>query len=201
MIGLFSMTYLGPISWYAKLLSCERVVLEEHESWQKQSYRSRCYIDSPNGTLMLNIPVRRIGSEKTSDSILISYYENWSSQHWKAILTAYHSSPFFEILGPELEAHFQRPIEKLIDWNKQLLELMLNWLQIIVPIEVSKVWEANPMDKEDYREIFHPKRPIIKHFDPYFQIFGSKFGFRPNLSIIDLLFNEGAVAYDYLKQL
>ncbi len=201
MTGLFSMTYLGPVAWYARLLSCDRVVLEACESWQKQTYRNRCYIDSPNGALMLNVPVQHTGQKKTAGHTLVSLENNWPARHWQAIQTTYNSSPFFEILGPELRPFYRNIPSRLFDWNLQLLRLMLNWLQVEIPVEVSDVWEASLAGKEDYRESFHPKREEYTELPVYPQVFQSKFGFRPNLSIIDLLFNEGPAAYDYLKQL
>ncbi len=56
----------------------------------------------------------------------------------------------------------------------------------------------------DYREILHPKRPdtVLKDLGlekPYYQVFAQKYGFIPNLSIMDLLFNEGPDSILYLK--
>jgi len=200
MTGLFSMTYLGPIAWYARLLSCDAIFLEACESWQKQSYRNRCYIDSPNGALMLNIPVQHTGGKQHSGDVKVSLRENWPARHWQAIKTTYNSSPFFEVLGPELEPYYHKPINNLWDWNLQLLKLMLNWLQVELTIKTTKHWEVQPGGKQDFRESFHPKHPTL-NFPSYPQVFDTKFGFRSNLSIIDLMFNEGPAAYDYLKQL
>lgn len=58
----------------------------------------------------------------------------------------------------------------------------------------------------DLREVIHPKRPATILQDlglarPYWQVFSPKHGFIPNLSIMDLLFNEGPDSISYLKKL
>lgn len=130
-------------------------------------------------------------------TVEISYETAWQNTHWQAIKTAYGSSPFFEVLGPELEPFFQNEINRLIDWNTELLKLMLNWLQVSPNLSFTENWHSD-LDN-DFRESFHPKRKTAENFEPYPQVFTDEHGFIPNLSVIDLLFNEGPAAFDYLK--
>lgn len=195
--GVFSSAYLAPLTYYKALLSCDRVLLEKHDSWQKQTYRNRCYIDGPNGVLMLNFPVSH-HEKTTTETIQISDSEKWQSRHWEAIKTSYGSSPFFEVLGPELEPFYHKEYSSLFNWNLDLLKLTLDWLQVSLEIDYTQEW----YDKydNDYREVFHPKKPIDVDLRPYPQVFEAKNGFLPNLSILDLMFNEGPAAYSYLTQ-
>src|SRR5690606_32909922 len=119
MTGQFSTAYLPPLSWWQKALQYNELRLEQHESWQKQTYRNRCYILGPNGRQMLNIPILHNEHKASIGTIEISYVENWQHIHWQALKTAYGSAPFFEILGPELEEFYQRKITRLFDWNQQ----------------------------------------------------------------------------------
>ena len=53
----------------------------------------------------------------------------------------------------------------------------------------------------DYRDVIRPKHPLPDPSfvpRPYYQVYKQKFGFLPNLSILDLLFNEGNEAVLYL---
>ncbi len=198
MTGHFSTAYLPPIDWFRSVLKYNTICLEQHESWQKQTYRNRCYILGPNGVQMLNIPILHNEHKDVMGTVEISYAENWQRTHWQAIKTAYGSSPFFEILGPELEEFYTKKITRLFDWNLELIKLMLNWLDVDKHISLSSGW--NPTVENDYREDFHPKRKSTSDFAPYPQVFTSDDNFAPNLSIIDLLFNEGPAAFDYLKE-
>jgi hypothetical protein len=54
-------------------------------------------------------------------------------------------------------------------------------------------------DKVDYRGLVNGKKDLSQ-FDSYTQVFGDKHGYLNNLSIVDLLFNEGRYALDYLKK-
>jgi hypothetical protein len=51
----------------------------------------------------------------------------------------------------------------------------------------------------DIRYLANGKKDVSS-FKPYTQVFGEKHGFINNLSILDLLFNEGRFALDYLKE-
>lgn len=198
MPGIFSTAYLPPIAWFKKALVQPALCLEQHESWQKQTYRNRCYILGPNGVQMLNIPILHNQHKNVLGTVEISYAENWQRTHWQAIKTAYGSAPFFEILGPELEALYHQNIIRLFDWNLQLIKLMLDWLVVEKDMVLTTSWQ--PEVENDFREAFHPKRKGSEVLAPYPQVFGTAAGFEPNLSIIDLLFNEGPAAFDYLKE-
>lgn len=197
MTGHFSTAYLPPISYFKALLRFDAIQVEAWESWQKQSYRSRNYIYGPHGTMMLNIPIKHNENKSRMGTVEISYETAWQNTHWQAIKTAYGSSPFFEVLGPELEPFYQKEINRLIDWNTELLKLMLNWLQVSPNLSFTENW--HPDLDNDFRESFHPKRKTAENFEPYPQVFTDEHGFIPNLSVIDLLFNEGPAAFDYLK--
>lgn len=197
MTGHFSTAYLPPISYFKSLLRFDAIQVEAWESWQKQSYRSRSYIYGPHGAMMLNIPIKHNEKKSRMGTVEISYETAWQNTHWQAIKTAYGSSPFFEVLGPELEPFYQKEINRLIDWNTELLKLMLNWLQMSPNLSFTENW--HPDVDNDFRESFHPKRKVNGNFDPYPQVFTDEHGFIPNLSVIDLLFNEGPAAFDYLK--
>jgi len=197
MTAHFGTAYLPPISYFRALAGFDQIKLEAWESWQKQSYRSRSYIYGPHGSMMLNIPIKHNENKERMGTVEISYDTPWQNTHWQAIKTAYGSAPFFEVLGPELEPFYQKEINRLIDWNTELLNLLLSWLQVAPAISFTQDW--HPEVQNDFRESFHPKRKGSEIFEPYPQVFADEHGFLPNLSVLDLLFNEGPAAFDYLK--
>lgn len=197
MTAHFSTAYLPPISYFKALVRFDGIELEAYESWQKQSYRNRTYIYGPHGAMMLNIPIKNNENKSLMGTVEISYETAWQNTHWQAIKTAYGSAPFFEVLGPDLEAFYKKPLNRLMDWNTELLNLILDWLQISPKVALSESWQ--PEVKNDFREAFHPKRKDQTEFKTYPQVFSDEYGFIENLSVLDLLFNEGPAAFDYLK--
>lgn len=194
---ILSTAYLPPIQYFTKFFLGEDVVFDYHETFLKQSYRNRCTILGGNGLLDLTIPVVKPNgnSTKTKD-ILIDYATNWQHIHWKAIVSAYNQSPFFEVLGHEFEPYFNKRIKYLTDWNEQLLGQISNSLDIAIDFSLSKEYVEDFIDKYDFRTCISPKPRLQKPDNrfksyPYYQVFSEKFGFQPNLSIIDLLFTMG----------
>ena len=200
-LGLFSMSYLGPIDYWAALLRYPQVSWEAWETYPKQSYRNRCYIDSPNGPLKLTVPVNH-QSARYSGSIKLSPQRDWMRAHLQALRTTYGHSPFYETIGPGLAEVLSEPPTTLWELNQRLAARILHWLRRDPPLKATRSWVARPAGADDLRSPFHPKRKSpVKAFPPYWQNFRHKHGFLPNLSIIDLLMNEGPAAGAYLQQL
>lgn len=197
--GRFSLCYFGPISYYSALLSYPKVVLEQYDSFTKQTYRNRSYIDSPNGELMLNISIDHNSRGLMKDT-RISAKENWQQKHWQALITTYGASPFFDALAPELESFFQDEMHSLTEVNFRASQLVLKWLRYEGEVHLSESWHLN-VEERDHREDFHPKKRKLAPSVAYPQVFDHKTGFKKELSVLDLIFNEGPASWDYLQQL
>lgn len=198
--ALFSITYLGPVEYYAALLRCPKPVLEARESFPKQSYRNRCYLAGPNGALMLSLPVARHKQQPISE-VALSFHENWPAQHWQSLQSCLGQSPFWEALAPELEAVYQDPPRLLWDFNLRLMNLMFKFLRQKAHWQYSEEWQKEVADARDWRAYFHPKKTRDIALPPYPQVFDQRHGFLGGLSVLDLLCNEGPAALDYLQRL
>ncbi len=194
---LLPTAYLAPISYYKVLLQQGDCKIEYHEHFVKQSIRNRCEIYGANGKLRLTIPKQRQGSNKTRiNKIKISYKNKWQQEHWKSIVSAYNSSPFFEYYKDEIKPFFEKKETYLINYNNQLQELILSLLQI-----ESKHTPTNEYKHiGDFTDLRNHKFNTQK-LEKYDQVFMEKHGFIANLSILDLLFNLGPESADYLNNL
>lgn len=202
--ALLSTAYLGPVQYYTKLMKYKKVFIEADENFQKQSYRNRCIILAANGKLSLTIPVTKDQPKVKTKDIKIDNSLDWQKQHWTSIESAYSSSPFFEFFMDDFQVFYEKKYRFLLDFNMEIQQFVLNQLEIEAELTLTTSYTENVPDyMTDFRETIHPKKRMQKRdqdFNPhlYYQVFGDKFGFVPNLSIIDLLFNEGANAENIL---
>ena len=200
---LLSTTYFGPIQWYQKLYRSEAVEIEQWENFQKQTYRNRCLIATTQGIQTLTVPVER-NSHSIKD-IRISDHGNWRHLHWNALLSAYGESPFFEYYQDDIYPFFEKRWDFLLDFNEAIREKICELIDIQPKVRYSLEYRAEGAVEtptlKDYRGAINPKYPqpdpdfIPK---PYYQVWQSKYGFLPNLSILDLLFNMGPESIFYL---
>ncbi len=197
---LLSTAYLPPIQYFSYLINSNKQIIEKHETYKKQTYRNRCYILGPNGKLSLTIPIKRLkGNHTKINEITISYDENWQQIHWRSIESSYNSSPFFLFYKEELKDLYQKKYKYLLDHNNNFLKLICDFLSIEITPDLTSEFIKNPKNILDLRNSILPKNQSKNvNFKEYSQVFTNKHGFIPNLSIIDLLFNTGPEAIDYL---
>ncbi len=197
---LLPLFYLPPISWFSVFLKEEaEIVLEQFESFPKQTYRNRAAIYGANGRLLLIIPVKHNGT-RTINEIEVSHREAWEKIHWKTIKTAYQRSPYFEYYEDQLEDIFNYKTDSLFQFNLNALKIIQKLLKTNKAFSFSEEYFRNPTE-ENFREKFSPKNEPEFEADDYYQTFSDKFGFQKDLSIIDLLCNKGPESLTYIKNI
>ncbi len=200
--ALFSTAYFPPISYVAAMLD-KPVVVEQYETFPKQTYRNRAVVATANGLLSLTVPVVRINGNHTyTKDMAICYNENWAVKHWRAIESAYNSSPYFLYYKDEVEAILNKQYIGLVDLNMDILSFVFKKLKVTKDIMLSTdfVLAEDVATIEDYRNRFSPKNKEILQLPPYDQVFEDRYGFQQGLSILDLLFNLGPDSLGYLKE-
>jgi hypothetical protein len=192
-------TYFPSISHYIAMIDAKSVTFEVEDSFQKQTNRNRMYIYSPNGIQLLNISVKHDTANTSFKDIKIDNQHNWQKNHFKSLETAYKNSPFYEYFVDDLRPLFEKKHEFMLDLNFEIFELVNEALGISIPFEKTTEYFHEATDKTDLRHLVNGKKDTTQ-IEPYTQVFDDKHGFINNLSILDLLFNEGRYAVDYLKQ-
>lgn len=204
---IVSSAYWPNVEYLAYLLHAEEVTVEGHEHFQKQSYRTRCSILSANGVLNLSLPVLHTQSKMKMQEVELSYKENWQIKHWRAITSAYKNSPYFDFFEEEVSAFYTKSYKHLLDFNLAQIQLIGKLLRHSIPVTISQTYVKSPESVLDLRERLHPKKEpdaaVMRYYSshPYYQTFGEKFAFVPNLSCLDLLFNTGLESKAYVREL
>lgn len=193
-------SYFPSISHFVALAKADKVTFEMEDNFQKQTNRSRTFIYSPNGIQLLNIPVKHTLArhQKIKDVKLETAFD-WQKQHFKSLEAAYRTSPFFEYFEDDLLPIFQKKHTFLMDLNLQSMEIVSKCLGLDFPYDETTEYFHEITDKVDCRPLINGKKDT-NTFESYTQVFGDKHGFINNLSILDLLFNEGRYALEYLKK-
>lgn len=202
-ICILPTSYLGPIQQYSKLKVYENCLVEHFEHFPKQTYRSRCEIYSPNGKLTLSVPLIKRNERQATKDVRIAYEYDWQTLHWRSLESCYRRSPFFEYFEDDFRPFYDgKKTEFLVDLNEELQQLILSLMKLKANYSFSSEYHKNYPEATDLRDIISPKSNPHTDKDfhpiPYMQVFETRHGFLPNLSIVDLLFNQGSRAQEYI---
>ncbi len=193
--------YFPPVAHFVAMVHYD-VIFEVSDNYQKQTYRNRTCVYSPNGKQLLTVPVKHTkkdGRQRYRD-VKIEYDFNWRKQHRKTLETIYRTSPFFEYYEDEIIPFFEKAPTYLIDLNFDTIQLVCDCFQIDFPPEKTKSYIKTIPDAADLRNLSNAKKEPGITFEKYDQVFQEKHGFMGNLSSLDLLFNQGPDAVNYLSR-
>ena len=203
--ALLQTTYFGPVQWYQKLHRYDCCYIEQHDSYQKQTYRNRCVIATANGPQALTVPVEHEACNKQEASktkdLRISDHNQWRRVHWNALQSAYSESPFFDYYADDIHPFFEKKYTFLLDFNEAIRQTVCALIDIHPNVVYSSAFMVQGPAPKDFRDVIHAKHP--QHDDdftpkPYWQVFQHRYGFQPNLSVLDLLFCMGPESIFYL---
>lgn len=196
MQSVFPTAYFGNIFYFYALVHAEKAIIEIHEHFVKQTIRTRCEILSANGPIHLSIPVSKPNGSKTLvKNIQICNKTNWKANHWRAIQSAYASAPFFDHYGSEVYQLIFSDHQFLYTFNESITNVLLNWLDIEFPISFTNEYSEFSNQKDFRLNNFERTEVPIPSYN---QVFATKQNFFPNLSLLDLIMNEGPLARNWI---
>ncbi|MEZ4949950.1 MAG: WbqC family protein [Saprospiraceae bacterium] len=105
--ALIELHYLPNIQYMSKWYLYDEIILEGSENYSKGGFRNRCMIATSLGAKRLSIPLQKGKNNQTSiKEVKIAYDQDWQTQHWRSIKTAYNSAPYFEFYADQLMTFF-----------------------------------------------------------------------------------------------
>ena len=198
--AVLPMFYLPPVDYFVQLNTYKPdILIEKEEHFPKQTYRNRANIYSPDGVLALVVPVIKGSKNHTKvKDVKISYDFMWQRLHWQSLQACYRRSAYFEFYEDDFVPFYEKQITYLFDYNEELLNLLLKLAKIKTELNYTNEYQPEYPNLHDFRFSIHPKKESEIQQKPYFQVFEDRKGFMKNLSIIDLLFNQGPQTINYL---
>lgn len=200
MNALLHPTYFPNIAHCVGLVNADKITFEVADNYQKQTFRNRTYIYGANGQLTLNVPVKHSHKNRQRyKEVRIANEDQWQQLHWKSLLSAYKTSPFFEYYEDDLRPLFYENQDYIMEFNFKCMMVIMDCIGYDLNYNQTSLYEKEPQQTQDLRNLVNARKPVSLNFEPYTQVFGSKHGFLNNLSVLDLLFNEGPNSLNYLE--
>jgi hypothetical protein len=196
---LVSTAYLPPVEYFSLISHTDEIFIETEENYLKQSYRNRCYILEAHGPQLLTVPVLQGSQHKTPiKDIKIDYSKRWQQVHLRAISASYRASPYFQFYFESIEKIISKKADYLFDLNMELTESLLKMMKIETQLTYTTYFQPVENNENDFRYKLSPKNESDFLTREYIQVFNNNNTFVKGLSIIDLIFNMGPEAVDYL---
>lgn len=200
--ALITVGYCAPIIQYAVIYQTEQLHIEAKGNFQKQSYRTRMKIATSTGELTLIVPIlhRKDKTERQQYyDVKIENKFHWQRDHWRSLKIAYQTSPYFEYYEDDFEHLYHTTYDSLIDFNNACDAVIMECLQLEITPILTEEFFKNP-EQLDYRDLVQAKKEPSYPLPAYHQLFNENHGYLSNLTILDLLFNLGPSAQDYLAK-
>jgi len=177
----------------------DKATFEVEDNYQKQTYRTRCYIYGANGKQLLYVPIVNANSKQKTKDVLLDNSTNWRQQHLKSMASAYRSSPFYEFYVDDLVDLYSKKHNYLLDLNLDTQQFIFDNLPIEITTNKTTEFDIEHGEETDFRFLADAKSKEGFNLTEYTQVFSDKHGFIPNLSVLDVLFLEGPNAINYLE--
>ena len=213
--------YMPYIGFFKKIQSSDIFVFFDDAQYAIRAWDNRNKIRNKDDSMWLSVPVVK-PFKKLLKEVKING-DTWKSKHIMAIKTSYQRAPFFKAYWNDIELILSKDWSRLIDLNITLIEHFMKVLDIHtktirsseldVPGTNSQklfnicqklrasTYMSGKMGKEylDENLFIHSGIKVVYEDFIHPEYSHSTHKFIPNLSIMDLLFNEGKNAQEIIK--
>lgn len=225
-VAIHQPNYLPWLGFFYKIASCDIFVLADIVQYSKKGFINRNKIKTPQGTAWLTVGVLTKGRYgQLINEVEIDNGAPWARIHEKSISQNYSKAPYFKKYKAPFEDIYHREWERLVDLNEALIKVICQILGIRsvefiraselnvsgeraeLPVNICRAVGADTYlsgpsgQKYMDEELFEKEGISLRYSDfkhpAYTQLWGD---FIPNMSIIDLLFNEGGESLKILKE-
>ena len=159
--------YLPPLSYMRALMS-EPAMIEQMETFEKQTFRNRALIKGVTGYglqvtgtnydfIRLTVPVKKVEHKQLTRDIEISYQSRWQHQHWITLVSAYQHTPYFMYFADYLRPFYEKEYKWLLDLNDEMNETIVSLLRKQKPSVFSGQYSERTQDWSG--EIWTDKHP------------------------------------------
>ena len=217
-------SYIPWRGYFHQIQKADVFVFYDCVQYDKHGWRNRNKVKTAQGEQWLTIPVNAkgaVGLGRAIQDVAIVWDRLWSEKHNKSIIQSYSKAPFFDYYDYLMQKIFSRRDEKLADFTCATTQLIARELGITATkfmrsselevegegtktdrlLSILKALNAThyvsgPSAQAYLEKVKFDKAGITLelmtyNYTEYPQINGA---FRPNVSILDLLFNVGPEA-------
>jgi hypothetical protein len=222
-ISIHQPAYLPWLGYFDKIIRSDVFIYLDTVQLEKNSYSYRNKIKTPQGSTWLTVPLKMKGhTNNLIKDMDIDNSKHWKKKHLKNIFYNYKKSSFFDELYPKIENLYQQDYklfsdlayEHLLFWLQELdiktkivksSDLDIHSKKSNLILDICKYFDADEyisgalgreyLDEDDFKE-----KSVEVEYQSYNHPVYRQSGrdFLPNMSIIDLLFNEGPKSNDIL---
>ncbi|MCS6968181.1 MAG: WbqC family protein [Cytophagales bacterium] len=197
--AVIDLHYFPSVETFIHLLDKEKVLAEFYCHYEKKTCKNRCYILGPHQVQRLTVPVLKTEGKTPYCQVRIDYHQPWQNHHWRSIRTAYGKAPYFEHYADTIQKLIYSREEYLAQLNFKILTICLEILQLPVKVNPTTEYRKNYLPPlQDLRDKISCAPVYNAPQEGYAQLFGKSFVH--NLSVIDMLFCQGAQAVLFLRK-
>lgn len=140
-VGIHQLHYLPWLRYFHKIAHSDVFIVLDTIQYNKNGYQNRNRIKSPQGPLMLTVPVyERLGQRL--DEVRIDNKRNWMRKHGRSLEQHYRSAPYFSVYAPTLQLFYTRSWGSLNDLNRAMLPFFLDALGIDTPVRYASEFDV-----------------------------------------------------------